>query len=281
MLAFESGAICRSSSDRTMDLGTPDPPRNGGHPQGRASMWRQICSALLPWFFLARVQMAEHVRLSWRVFAPHVRHLLIVVSGLVVDGAMRFSELVALRVCCACGGLAVMTKAVMLSVFRLGARLRVPRCHASKLRRSFTPNTLSRNDRTMYPPASSLVVSLCQLQSLASSLPTEIFEGNTGHGPDLEWTTSQSGLSHRSGRGRRLVHGHQSLQRSRCAPCRTPRRSALGTRQYVRAPLGAFSQLSAFASAFLALPVTSRYASDRVFPLATISANFRACVSGK
>ena len=37
---------------------------------------------------------------------------------------------------------------------------------------------------------------------------------------------------------------------------------------------GAFSQLSAFASAFLALPVTSRYASDLVFPLATISANF-------
>ena len=37
---------------------------------------------------------------------------------------------------------------------------------------------------------------------------------------------------------------------------------------------GAFSQLSALASAFLALPVTSRYASDLVFPLATISANF-------
>ena len=37
---------------------------------------------------------------------------------------------------------------------------------------------------------------------------------------------------------------------------------------------GAFSQLSAFASAFLALPVTSRYASDLLFPLATISANF-------
>ena len=37
---------------------------------------------------------------------------------------------------------------------------------------------------------------------------------------------------------------------------------------------GAFSQLSAFASAFLALPVTSRYASDLVLPLATISANF-------
>ena len=29
---------------------------------------------------------------------------------------------------------------------------------------------------------------------------------------------------------------------------------------------GAFSQLSAFASAFLALPVTSRYASDLAFP---------------
>ena len=41
----------------------------------------------------------------------------------------------------------------------------------------------------MLPPASSLVVSLCQLQSLASSLPTEIFEGNTGRGPDLVWTT--------------------------------------------------------------------------------------------
>jgi hypothetical protein len=47
----------------------------------------------------------------------------------------------------------------------------------------------------MLPPASSLVVSLCQLQNLASSLPTEIFEGNTGRGPDLVWTTSQSGLS--------------------------------------------------------------------------------------
>jgi hypothetical protein len=32
---------------------------------------------------------------------------------------------------------------------------------------------------------------------------------------------------------------------------------------------GAFSQLSAFASALLALPVTSRYASDLVFPWAT------------
>ena len=40
------------------------------------------------------------------------------------------------------------------------------------------------------------------------------------------------------------------------------------------APPGAFSQLSALASAFLALPVTSRYASDLVSPLATISANF-------
>ena len=37
---------------------------------------------------------------------------------------------------------------------------------------------------------------------------------------------------------------------------------------------GAFSQLSAFASAFLALPVTSRYASDLVFPLATIQREF-------
>jgi hypothetical protein len=35
----------------------------------------------------------------------------------------------------------------------------------------------------------------------------------------------------------------------------------------------AFSQLSAFASAFLAFPVTSEDASDLVFPLATISAN--------
>jgi len=47
----------------------------------------------------------------------------------------------------------------------------------------------------MLSPASSLVVSLCQLQSLASSLPTEIFEGKTGRGPDLVWTTSQRGLS--------------------------------------------------------------------------------------
>ncbi len=40
----------------------------------------------------------------------------------------------------------------------------------------------------MLSPASSLVVSLCQLQSLASSLPTEIFRGEhrarTGLGMD-------------------------------------------------------------------------------------------------
>jgi hypothetical protein len=35
-----------------------------------------------------------------------------------------------------------------------------------------------------------------------------------------------------------------------------------------------FSQLSGFASAFLAFPVTSRDASELIFSLATISANF-------
>jgi hypothetical protein len=37
---------------------------------------------------------------------------------------------------------------------------------------------------------------------------------------------------------------------------------------------GAFSQLSALASAFLALPVTSRYASDLVFPLGDYQREF-------
>ena len=47
----------------------------------------------------------------------------------------------------------------------------------------------------MLSPASSLVVSLCQLQSLASSLPTEILEGTYYADRTWVWTTSQSGLS--------------------------------------------------------------------------------------
>jgi hypothetical protein len=105
----------------------------------------------------------------------------------------------------------------------------------------------------MLSPAASLVVSLCQLQSLASSLPTEIFEGNTGRGPDLVWTTSQSGLSIEAAEGgdwymatNDFAWSIRSIPHS-WAVCSWS--SAMRSRTS-----GAFSQLSAFASAFLALP---------------------------
>ena len=44
-------------------------------------MSRRICSTLLTWFLLARVQMAEHVRLFWLVLAAHVTYLLMAVTS--------------------------------------------------------------------------------------------------------------------------------------------------------------------------------------------------------
>jgi hypothetical protein len=44
-------------------------------------MSRRICSTLLTWFLLARVQIAEHVRLFWLVLAAHVTHLLMAVTS--------------------------------------------------------------------------------------------------------------------------------------------------------------------------------------------------------
>ena len=114
----------------------------------------------------------------------------------------------------------------------------------------------------MLSSASSLVVSLCQLQSLASSLPTKIFEGNTGRGPDLVWTTSKSGLSIEGADGGDWYMATNDL-RSRCAPSRTPRRSVLGARQCVRAPLARLASCQRF----LALPVTSPVRLRSGFPL--------------